>query len=275
VNQRKSGTRLIEILLIATSVSQVARAAAPLIITSPINGESVTSGQSLSISVTILSGTYPHGIAIIGGGPLGATGIQPVAGSTIRLTLAIPDNTPPGSYSLTAVSADSRGVMVSSDPVSVTVGRPDLPTILAISPPLIFFVYVGQRLPWTIFANFAGGVQTDVTQSPRLIADSENPKVAIVEHGIVEAMGSGKTHINVRYGPIVKTIPITAPAYMRGDLNGDGKVDESDPAVIMDALHGEANGPNDARDLNHDGVIDERDAGILKTLRTNSWCASQ
>jgi len=274
MNQRKSGALWIGIFSMAASITNVATAAAPLTITSPINGASVTSGQSLVITVTVASGTYPHGIAVIGQHPLGVTGLQAVAGSTLRFTLAIPANTPPGSYNLTAMSVDSKGVLVPSAPVSVIVERADLPTMLA-TDPLIFFAYVGQTLPWTIFSTFAGGVQTDVTQSTLLNIDSGNTRVAIVEHGLVKAMGSGKTNINVRYGSITKSIAVTVPAFVRGDLNGDGRVDESDLNVLLDAIGTRANSANDARDLNHDGVIDVLDVEILKSLCTHPACASQ
>ncbi|MGO9931449.1 MAG: dockerin type I repeat-containing protein [Steroidobacteraceae bacterium] len=163
---------------------------------------------------------------------------------------------------------------MSSAPVKVVVERADSPTALTIDSPLIIFAYIGQTLPWTIFASFAGGLQTDVTRSTHLIIDSDNPRVAIVEHGMVKAVGSGRTSLNVRYGSIAQSISVTVPPFVRGDLNGDGRVDQSDLNVLLDALHSRANSPNDARDLNHDGVIDERDAEILKTLCTHPGCAS-
>jgi len=128
-----------------------------------------------------------------------------------------------------------------------------LPTVLRVDPPSIFFSYIGQTLPWTIFASFTGGLQTDVTQSTRLAVDSANPGVAIVEHGMVKAMGSGRTSINVRYGLIAQSISVTVPPFVRGDLNGDGIVDQSDLNVILAAVHSQATGPNDVRDLNRDG----------------------
>jgi hypothetical protein len=81
-----------------------------------------------------------------------------------------------------------------------------------------------------------------------MIIDSENPKVAIVDQGMVKAMGSGKTVIHFQYGSVAKTISVSVPPYVRGDLNGDGRVDQSDLNIILAAKGWAANGPNDARD---------------------------
>jgi len=261
---------------LASWVLQASAAApAPLIITAPLDGASVTAGQPLEIVVAVKSGAYPHGIAIIGHDPLGASDLQAVDGSTVHFTMRVPARTPPGSYAITAVAPDSSGMVVTSTPVSVLVERADVPTALTMDPRGIVFAYVGQTLPLTIFAMFPAGLQTDVTQSSHLIVNSADPNVAIVEQGMVWAMGSGRTHIDARYGSISGAISITVPAYVRGDLNGDGIIDESDLNVILAALNHRANGQNDARDLNHDGVINEVDAQILKSLCTHPRCASQ
>jgi hypothetical protein len=250
-------------------------APAGLVITSPVEGTEVLSGQSLSVTVRVVSGTYPLGVALLGQGPLGAADFQPVVGSRAHFNLAIPADSSPDSYQLTAVAVDSTGAQVSSTPVTLMLETADLPTAVSIDPPAIFFAYIGQQLSWNLFASFAGGPQRDMTQSRHLSTVSQNPEVAIVEHGIITAMGSGRTTISVHYGKFDASISVTVPPFVRGDLNGDGRVDASDLNVILSWLHTPANGANDARDLNHDGMIDERDAEILKTLCTHPGCTSQ
>jgi hypothetical protein len=263
-------------LLLFGSMPHAMSSAAPvLIISSPRNGDVVTSGQPLAITVTIASGTFPHGIAIMGQIPLGATEMEIPAGPIAHFTLAIASNTPPGKYAITAVSVDSAGTQVASAPIDVIVESALPPTDLKISPGMMIFAYVGQTLPLTIFATSAGGLPIDVTRSSRLIADSENSKVAIMENGMIMAVGSGKTLIHINYGLIAKTLPVSVPAFIRGDLNGDGKVDQADLNVILAAKGWTANGSNDARDLNHDGVINELDADILRSLCTHPGCASR
>jgi hypothetical protein len=264
----------IALTLLLGSVPQAATAApAALVITSPRNGAIVTSGQPLAITVTIDPGALVHGIVIWAQYPLGATGIETATGPTTHFTLTIPSNTPPGQYAIRALSVDSPSLV--SDPVNVIVERADLPTDLTIGLPGIIFGYVGQTLPLIIFAKFPNGMSTDVTQSTLLIIESENSKVAIVEHGMAMAMGSGETVIRARYGSIAKTISVSVPVYIRGDLNGDGKVDQSDLNVVLAAKGWAANGTNDARDLNHDGIINELDAEIVRGLCTHPGCASQ
>jgi Dockerin type I domain len=239
-----------------------------------INGAAVTAGQTLAVSVSIGSGTYPNGLAVVGQDPLGVTAIQPVSGSTLSFALTIPGHTPPGSYSITAAGPNNAGALISSAPISVVVERADRPTALSVHPAMAAFRFVGDTLPLTVYAKFSNGL-TDVTQSAHLIATSENSAVATAQNGTISAVNSGQTDIDLQYGSVKAKIHVSVPPAIRGDLNGDGIVDKSDVAVIMDALNTPANGPNDARDLNHDGVINLLDARIAATLCTHPLCASQ
>jgi hypothetical protein len=258
-------------------VATVAAAQAPpaLSITSPASGTAVSAGQSLSVTITIGSGTYPNGMAVFAKAPLGVASVQSVTGSTVTLSLAIPANTPPGAYALTAMSMDSTGALVSSVPVSVDVQRADTPTSLLADPAALTLRFVGDTLPLTVWGTFAGVGQLDVTQSSQLTTQSENPNVATAQNGMITARGPGQTSIDVTYGSITVKIAVTVPTSIRGDLNGDGQVDRADLNIIMDVLNTPANGPNDARDLNHDGVINVLDARILVTLCTHAGCTAQ
>lgn len=269
------GAFLIAMFAVGALVAQAAVAAVPFQITSPVNGASVLAGQSVTITVSVASGAYPREMAVIGTGSLGTTEMQAVTGTTVRFSLAVPADTSPDSYRLTAVALDSSGALITSAPININVERTEAPTELTVYPLRIVFAYIGEGLPLTIMGRFSQGKLTDVTRSSYLTIQSEDPSVAHVKNGIVIAVGSGQTHINLKYGASGNRIAVTVPAYVRGDLNGDGRVDQSDLSVIFGYLGWPSNGPHDARDLNGDGVIDMRDAEILKSLCTHPGCASQ
>ena len=247
-----------------------------LTITSPVNGATVTAGQSLAITVAVAPGSYPPGVAIYAEDPLGATAFQPVAGPTLSFSLAVSSNTSPGSYALRAVSVGPNGNQIISSAVNVQVERADQPISLSPDPPAVNLRFIGDSLPLSVFAMFAGSVRLEITQSSLLSVTSQNPSVASFGNGIVTAVGSGQTTLTVRYGALTPvTVAVTVPKSIPGDLNGDGQVDTSDLNIILAALNTPANGPSDARDLNHDGVINALDARILVTLCTHAGCAVQ
>ena len=186
-------------------------ATSEIVITSPVEGAIVVAAKSITITVTISSGDYPYGMAIIGQGPLGTTDLQPVSGSTLKFSLTIPKNTPPGSYAVTAVALSSAKALVSSVPVNVIVERADSPTVLSVYPPALYLDAVGSALPLTVMGTFADGVTTEVTMSTRLTATSENTNVATIQNGTVTATGAGQTSIEIRYGSLTVQLPITVP----------------------------------------------------------------
>jgi hypothetical protein len=240
-----------------------------------VSGATVTSGRSITVTVTVASGIYPHGVGLFTKDPLEGADLQQVVGSTLHFTISIPTYTTPGPYPLFAVSVNAAGVEVNSAPITVNVERADMPTALSVDPFSLTLRFIGDSLPFTVWGKFAAGLQTDVTQSSYLIVTSENPRVAAVQNDIISAAGSGQTNIDVTYRSITVKVPVTVPSAIRGDLNGDGIVDQSDLNIILAALNTAANGPNDARDLNHDGKINELDAHILRSLCTHPGCASQ
>jgi len=240
----------------------------PLAITSPVEGATVIAGSPVAIAVTVVSGSYPSGVAIIGQDPLGATGLQPVIGSTMTFSLTIPANTAPGSYTVTAVALSSAKALVSSVPVNVSVERADSPTALSVYPPAVYLDAVGSALPLTVMGTFAEGVTTEVTKSTRLTATSENTNVATVQNGTVTATAAGQTSIEIRYGSVTVKLPITVPATIPGDLNGDGAVNCADFAIIQASLNKAFGQPGfDSRaDLNHDGIVNRVDLNSFDLL---------
>jgi hypothetical protein len=226
------------IVSIAFLTPAAAQTPPALTITSPVNGATVTAGQSLAITVAVAPGSYPPGVAIYAADPLGATAFQPVAGSTLSFSLAVPSNTSPGSYAVRAVSVDPNGNQIISSPVNVQVERADKPISLSPDPPAVYLRFVGDSLPLSVFAMFTGSVRLDITQSSLLSVTSQNPSVATFGNGIVTAVGSGQTKLTVQYGALTPvTVVVTVPTSIRGDLTGDGQVDTSDENIIMAALN--------------------------------------
>ena len=69
------------------------------------------------------------------------------------------------------------------------------------------------------------------------------------------------------------TVTFVSASARTGDLNGDGAVDTSDLALIMDAINTVASGIDDPRDLDRDGRITVLDARKLALLCTLAQCA--
>ena len=218
-----------------SATTQVVAITTPPTITSPVSGATVTAGEPLTISVTFVPGTYPNGLVIFAPDPLGVAGLQAVVGSTASFSLPIPATTPPGSYAITAFATDSNSSVVSST-FTVDVERSDLPTALSISPVAALLKTVGATLPLTVLATFSGNVQIDVTQSSSLAITSENPNVVTIQNGILVAVGSGQTKVDVVYGSARATLAVTVPAQITGDLNHDGAVDCADLSILQASM---------------------------------------
>jgi hypothetical protein len=198
---------------IAFVTLSAAQSPAPLTIVSPTMGRTIQPGQAVAISVHVASGAYPYGVGILGQDPLGSAGPNPVVGSTVSFTLAVPANTPPGPYEITAAAADSTGALVSSEPLTIDVERDDIPTALLAYPPAVGVQsFVGNTLLLTIVGIFPSKQRVDLTRSTKLKFISENPSVAVVQNGMLSAVGVGQTNIDVQYGPTSEKISVTVPA---------------------------------------------------------------
>jgi hypothetical protein len=201
---------------IALVTLSAAQSPAALIIVSPNAGRTIQPGQAVAISVHVASGTYPNGVAIVGQDPLGSAGLKPVVGGMASLTLTVPANTPPGPYEITALSADSTGALVSSNPITLDVERADVPTALLAYPPAVGVqFYVGETLSLTIVGIFPSRQKADLTRSTKLKFNSENTSVAIVQNGVLSAVGVGQTNVDVQYGSITEKLSVTVPAGTR------------------------------------------------------------
>jgi hypothetical protein len=240
-------------------------AANGLVITSPTAGTVVAPGQLITVSVTV-TGSYPKGVAIVGPG-LTSEGFQ--TGANPTFTLAIPTNAYAGRFNISAVTSNSAGSLVASPQITLDVERPDSPQSLAIQPPDGRFDFVGDSVSLgEIRGNFADGSHLDLRLSSLLQVSTSNSAVAVFQRGQLIAAGPGSATVTFSVGTASQSIPVVVLNSARGDLNGDGRVDNSDVAIVQTALNTPATIVNDARDLNQDGQITSADVTLLKALCT-------
>lgn len=254
---------------------QQAIAANSLTITSPATGTVVAPGQVLTVNVSA-SGTYPNGIAIVGGSPL-ITSQGTQTGSNPTFSITIPPNAPAGAFGLSAMGSVSTGALVQSAEVTLDVERPDAPQTLAVQPAEAHLNYVGDSLSLNAaMGTYADGGRFDLRRSSSLQASSSNPNVVIFQGGWLIAAGPGSATVTFTVGTATAQVKVTVPNSAPGDLNADGRIDNTDVAILQSALNTPAAIANDARDLNQDGQITSADVTLLKTLCTNqkSLCAT-
>lgn len=259
-------------VLVATTSAQQAPA---LQITSPTNGTTVTAGQSLNVSVVLAQGIHLSQVDVFGTVPLGDAG--PLSSPPFQFVFNIPTNVPYGTYHLSAAGVDAAGNLYTSNPLAISIEPISAPVTLKVQPGKLGFQFVGQQLPLFVSGVFANGTVADLTQSSATTYSSTNPQIATVtSSGLVTAVGgSGAgTSILVQRGSLTASVPVVVPTAFRGDLNGDGVVDQNDLNIITLALNTPATKPFDARDLNGDGVINALDARILVTLCSRAGCAT-
>ena len=107
-----------------------------------------------------------------------------------------------------------------------------------------------------------------MTQSSQLQVSSSNTGVALFQNGSIIAAGAGSTSVTFAVGSITQSVRVTVPTSIRGDLNADGRVDQSDVSILNSALNTPATISGDARDLNQDGQTTTADRTILQSLCT-------
>jgi uncharacterized protein (TIGR03437 family) len=127
------------------------------------------------------------------------------------------------------------------------------------------FAFVGETAHIRVLGKFADGSSAEITMLPSTIFSSEDKTVASVDQvGTVTASSAGKTTIRVQNGTLSISLNVSVPTTVRGDLNGDGQVDQDDLNLLIAAVGATVTGPFDARDLNGDGVIDSKDVQALE-----------
>jgi hypothetical protein len=264
-----------KIVLVASLTAPAFGQQPVLQITSPSQNASVSVGQILTISVSVAAGTSFSLVGIVATDPLGDLG--PLTTAPYQFLLNVPVNIPYGMYQLTAVGVDAAGNLSLSSPVTVSIEPTASVVTLTVQPTKLDFHFAGQRFPLIVWGALADGTTADVTRSAATTYVSANPQVVAVDiNGLATAIGPSGVgaSIVVHRGSLAVTVPVSVPTAVRGDLNGDGVIDQNDLNLITVALNTPAAKPSDARDLNGDGVINALDARILVTLCTRPGCAT-
>jgi len=241
-------------------------------ITAPANGTIVNPGQNLPVNVTVTAGQSVSEMIVIGEDPIGFS--LALTSPPYQFTLVIPETIRAGSYSLVASALASSGQEVDSNPVLIDVEPSGTISSLQVEPSTIHFGFVGAQMPLRAIGMI--GAPVDITASSMVSYSSQNGAVASVNAaGLVTATGSGSTTVVASAQGVHASVAISVPPALRGDLNGDGKVDEDDLNIVLAALNTPATKPVDARDLNGDGIINALDSRILVTLCSRPACATR
>jgi hypothetical protein len=193
-----------------------------------------------------------------------------------QVSVLIPD-VQVGNIQLIALASDAQGNLM-QDSITVVVKPTSSVSSLSVSPNQISFSAAnGQVRSVSVMATFQDGTNGYVSTSPDTQYALSNPKVAVVNSlGQVQAQAPGIATLTVTYAGLSKALPVVVGVFpMRGDLNGDGAVDQNDIQILLQAVNTPSTGPGDPRDLNNDGRIDTLDAQILANLCSRPACATQ
>ena len=233
-----------------------------LTITSPTAVTVVTPGQTITITVSVSSGSVAG--VLVSVQDIGTTELQATAPYSFSLTIP---RAIVGLKNLTAFGVTGPEQVITSAPVQVDVEPSAQATSLASAIQQIQFGFVGDQFPLNVTATFADGSKLNVTRSTQVMFSSVDATVATVDStGLVTATGAGTTTVGATYRGQSAIVQVTVPAAVRGDLDGDGRLTADDVRILEAFLGTNSVGPFDARDLNGDGKIDPSDLQILLSL---------
>lgn len=246
-------------------------------IVSPQQGQQFHSGDAIQLTVAPTLGATLQGVEVVGPFDTWEDEFPP---STIPISI-------PAGYSGTAtfhVYAESAGVWDSMYLTVNVVPEAQLQQ-LTVQPSVLQLVAPGTSIGLStltedqlaVTGKYSDGITRDITQSSQTVFSSNNVAVATVSiTGHVYAVAPGQTVINVSNSGMQASATIDVNIFpLRGDLNGDGDVDQNDLNAILKALNTSSTGQGDPRDLNNDGQINALDARILTTLCSRPHCATQ
>ncbi len=184
-------------------------------ITSPANGSTVSAGETVSVTLSVVQpGAFTRGISVIGEGRLGAAPVK--SSPPFTFTLTVPSNLPPGNYQLTALGFGAAprplaaaSIILHVEPISGLLS-------LTAPPEGLSFEAIGEQLPLRVIGGAAGGRAVNLAASSAVGLVSADSSVATVDsQGLVTAVGQGQTAINLTlsgHGAGSVPIRVVAPA---------------------------------------------------------------
>jgi len=261
-------------IVLLASMSGVANAQS-ITIAGPTNSDGFFHpGDTMNVYVTA-----PQNCFVTVSAPLHYQTSPPFSTTTPHnFTVTIPSNAAAGVQTLKArfnCAPTQSQVGLTIGQFEVEPGQIASNATLSVSPASVWLKFNGQAFSVNVYLN-ENNSSMQVSRSSLLTATVADPSIVSVD-GATVASGShdGTTYVEFSLGELSVSLPVTNEATgLRGDLNGDSKVDIDDLNILDGALNTPANGPSDARDLNHDGIINALDARILVTLCTRPGCAT-
>ena len=127
----------------------------------------------------------------------------------------------------------------------------------------------------SLIPNVVGQTQTDAVSTlttSGLVVGTISTQHSGVPAGLVIAQ-TPAANTSVAAGTAVQLLVSLGPS-IRGDINGDGNVDQDDLNMVLAARNTVA-APGDPRDLDGDSKVTALDARILTTLCTRTRCATK
>lgn len=209
--QQQLSRLLAVILLVSASTFARPQNQPALQITSPANGSTVSSGQTLSVTVTSPAGLSFQQVALIGAG----IGFN-VSGTSMpaQFSIPIPPDADSGLITISADGLTQSGQSVTSAPIQIDIERPDLPASLStFQSSSVGLETLGETDRLIVLARFVDGSTVDVTHSTLVSYGTSNAAVAAVdESGMVTAVSPGSAMISVTYTLGSQSLQIPIPA---------------------------------------------------------------
>jgi hypothetical protein len=238
---------------------------------SPTPGAVVVPGQRLEV---IIQG--PPAKAILVGGITWA-GDRVIAPPLYKYYISVPYNAPAGPVDITAMIHPEIGSM-ETIAVGVAVQPSLVDANLVLSPQEHVFTFFGQtRKVSAKVVNRTTGVGSDLGDvGGDLTVTPNDGSIVLFERpgGNVVAAQSGSTYVTFQYKGLTSLLLIDVePSAIRGDLNGDGRVDQLDINIVQGRIGLPKVVPNDSRDINLDGKIDALDLRVLTSMCSKPRCA--
>ena len=207
-------------------------AAQQISISSPSGGTRVTPGQTITVQVTAPPNAF-RAVQLIAGPEVGIT--APLQQPPYVFSLTIADLIGPIKlYRARYYWTRQRRVLGTgvagfrkSEPV----------TSLSVPQDPIEFDFAGDQLQLQVSGVLADGSSIHLDHSSLVSYSSANSNIATVDGtGLVTAAGPGNTTVTVSYGGQSAQVKVSVPNSVRGDLNGDGRVDQDDLNMIFGGI---------------------------------------
>ena len=205
-------------------------------IVSPSDGTVVSPGQSVTVTIAAQGGT------VIEKATAWILPLDHIPSAIERQPFQLPVVVPSGqigTLTLVASASDSQGNTY-QDSLEIVV-KPTAPAAsIRVSPnPVRFSSANGQVTSISVIASFQNGTTGYVTNSPDTKYVASNPNVVIVNSsGQAQGTAPGTSNLVVTYAGFTATVPVTVGIFpLKGDLNGDGAVDQNDIQILLGALN--------------------------------------